>query len=44
MKLAAAPALLAAVLCALSIGCGDPNAFDDGVAKGAAEYEAVPTG
>lgn len=39
MKLAAAPALLAAVLCALSTGCGDPNAFDAGVVKGAAEAE-----
>ncbi len=40
MKIAAAPALLAAILLAFSAGCGDPNAFDDGVAKGAAEAEA----
>ena len=37
MKITAAPALLAAILLTLSTGCGDPNAFDDGVAKGAAE-------
>jgi hypothetical protein len=41
MKLAVAPALLAALLCALSAGCADPNAFDDGVAKAAAEWEPV---
>jgi hypothetical protein len=40
MKIAAAPALLAAILCTLAAGCGDPNAFDDGVAKSAAEAEA----
>jgi len=39
MKFAAAPALLAATLCAFSVSCGDPNAFDDGVAKGVAESE-----
>jgi len=39
MKLTGYSALLAAVLCALSAGCGDPNAFDDGVAKGAAQAE-----
>ena len=39
MKLAAAPGLLAAVLCALSIGCGDPDALDEGVAKEAAESQ-----
>jgi|KBSMisStandDraft_5_1062788.scaffolds.fasta_scaffold30640_4 hypothetical protein len=35
--LLAAP--LAAMLCALSTGCGDPNAFDEGVAKGAAQAQ-----
>jgi hypothetical protein len=39
MKSTAAPALLAAILWTLSAGCGDPNAFDDGVAKSAAEAE-----
>ena len=42
MKLTASSALLAAILCALSTGCGDPNAFDDGVAKGAAQAEPFP--
>jgi hypothetical protein len=37
VKLTAAPALLAAILWTLSTGCGDPNAFDEGVAKGVAE-------
>jgi hypothetical protein len=37
MKLTLSSALLAATLCALSTGCGDPNAFDEGVAKGAAQ-------
>jgi len=37
MKLAAYPTLLlAAILCA---GCGDPNAFDEGVAKAVAQTE-----
>src|SRR5579863_7093972 len=40
MKLTTSSALLAAMLCALSAGCGDPDAFNDGVAKGAAQ--AVP--
>jgi hypothetical protein len=39
MKYAAAPALLSAILCGLSAGCGDPNAFDENTAKSAAEYE-----
>ncbi|MEO8049747.1 MAG: hypothetical protein ABI833_04960 [Acidobacteriota bacterium] len=39
MKLAYGPALLAITLCAFSAGCGDPDAFDQGVAKGAAEAE-----
>ena len=39
MKLAASPAMLGAILCAFSTGCGDPNAFDEGVIKGAAEAE-----
>ncbi len=39
MKLTASPALLAAILCALSTGCGDPDVFNEGVAKGAAEAE-----
>jgi len=39
MKLATAFALLAAALCVFSSGCGDPDAFNDGVAKGAAQAE-----
>lgn len=39
MKLTAYSALLAAMLCALSTGCGDPDAFNDGVVKGVAEAE-----
>ena len=39
MKFTVSSALLAALLCALSTGCGDPNAFNDGVAKGAAQAE-----
>ena len=39
MKLTVSSALLAAVLCAFSTGCGDPNAFDEGVAKGAAQAQ-----
>jgi len=39
MKLTASAALLAAILCAVTTGCGDPDAFNDGVAKGAAEAE-----
>jgi hypothetical protein len=39
MKLTSSPAVLAAILWALSTGCGDPNAFDEGVAKGAAQAE-----
>jgi len=38
MKFAAAPALLSAILCGLSAGCTDPNAFDENTAKSAAEY------
>jgi hypothetical protein len=40
MKLTASSALLSAILCALSAGCTDPNLFDEGVAKGAAQAEA----
>jgi hypothetical protein len=39
MKLTVSSALLAAMLWALSTGCGDPNAFNEGVAKGAAQAE-----
>ena len=39
MKFATAPVLLAAILCVLSPGCGDPNAFTEDVAKIAAEAE-----
>lgn len=39
MKLAIVPALLAAILCAFSAGCGDPNLFDEGVAKAVAQAE-----
>lgn len=39
MKLTASTALLAAMLGVLSSGCGDPNAFDEGVAKSAAQAE-----
>jgi hypothetical protein len=39
MKLTASPALLAVLLCAFFTGCGDPDAFNDGVAKGAAQAE-----
>ena len=39
MKLTDSLPLLAAILCAFSTGCSDPNAFDDGVVKGAAEAE-----
>jgi len=39
MKLTFSSALLAALLCALSTGCGDPDAFNDGVAKNAAQAE-----
>jgi|SRR5450631_1890193 hypothetical protein len=39
MKLTAPSALLVAILYALSTGCGDPSAFDEGVAKGAAQAE-----
>jgi len=39
MKLTAYSALLAAILCALSTGCSDPDAFNDGVVKGVAEAE-----
>ena len=41
MKFAAAPALLAVLLCVLSAGCGDPNAFTEDVAKIAAENEPL---
>jgi hypothetical protein len=40
MKLAVSAAFLAVILCALSTACGDPDAFNDGVAKAAAQ--AVP--
>ena len=40
MKLTTSAALLAAMLCALLAGCSDPDAFNDGVAKGA--VQAVP--
>jgi hypothetical protein len=39
MKLTVSSALLPAILCALSAGCSDPNLFDEGVAKGAAQAE-----
>ena len=40
MKFWAAPALLAGTLAVILAGCGgDPNAFDEGVAKGVAEAE-----
>jgi len=39
MKLTVSWALLTAILCALSSGCSDPNVFDEGVAKGAAQAE-----
>lgn len=39
MKLTAYAALLAAILWVFSSGCGDPDAFNDGVAKGAAQAE-----
>jgi len=39
MKLAVCSTLLAAMLCAVSTGCGDPDAFNDGVVKGAAQAE-----
>jgi len=39
MKLTAFSALLAGLLCALASGCGDPDAFNDGVAKAAAQAE-----
>ena len=40
MKFRATPALLAAALAAFLAACGgDPNAFDEGVAKGVAEAE-----
>ena len=39
MKFTAYAALLAAMLCGLSAGCGDPDAFNDGVAKNAAQAE-----
>ena len=39
MKFATSPAPLAALLCVLFTGCGDPDAFNDGVAKGAAQAE-----
>jgi hypothetical protein len=38
MKFRATPALLAAALTILA-GCGDPSAFDEGIAKGVAEAE-----
>ncbi len=37
MRLTASPAILAAMLCAFSAGCSDPDAFDGGVIKTAAE-------
>ena len=39
MKITVSSAVLAALLCALSTGCGDPDAFNDGVAKNAAQAE-----
>jgi hypothetical protein len=39
MKLTVSSALLAASLGVLSSGCGDPDAFNDGVAKAAAQAE-----
>jgi hypothetical protein len=40
MKFSATPALLAGALATILAGCGgDPNAFDEGVAKGVAEAE-----
>jgi hypothetical protein len=39
MKFWATPALLAVSLAAILTGCSDPNAFDEGVAKGIAEAE-----
>jgi hypothetical protein len=39
MKITVSSALLAAVVCVFSTGCGDPDAFNDGVAKGAAQAE-----
>jgi hypothetical protein len=39
MKLTAYSTLLAGILCVLSTGCGDPDAFNDGVVKGAAQAE-----
>jgi len=39
MKFWATPALLTGALAIVLAGCGDPNAFDEGVAKGAAEAE-----
>jgi hypothetical protein len=39
MKFAASPAPLAALLCIVFTGCGDPAVFNDGVAKGAAQAE-----
>jgi hypothetical protein len=39
MKLTISSALLAAMLSAFSAGCGDPDAFNDGVVKGAAQAQ-----
>ena len=39
MKLTVFSALLAALLCAVTTGCGDPDAFNDGVVKGAAQAQ-----
>ena len=39
MRLRAYSTLLAGILCVLSTGCGDPDAFNDGVVKGAAQAE-----
>jgi hypothetical protein len=39
MKLTISSALLAVMLCAFSAGCGDPDAFNDGVVKGAAQAQ-----
>ena len=40
MKFWGTPALLAGALATILAGCGgDPNAFDEGVAKGVAEAE-----
>ncbi len=39
MRLAVSSAMLGTILAAFSTGCGDPNAFDEGVARNAAQAE-----